>query len=97
MPPNIRHVSATERRELYLRHVLPRLEAGELLLRVEKLNHPAPGLWAFCTASELVSVRTRDTDEQIALGHRHQREGQVFTRDGLDAKWILHEGVIYSQ
>lgn len=81
---------------MYRAHVLPRVLAGELRARVERLTHPAPGLWTFCTASELVVITT-EAGEQIAIGHRHSREGTVFTRDGLDPKWVVHENVIYSQ
>jgi hypothetical protein len=96
MPPTIRQVSATERREIYRTHVLPRLAAGELRVTVEEMTHPAPGLWTF-TASELVVVRENQTGVQLAIGHRHSREGKVFTRDGLDPKWVLHDNVIYAQ
>lgn len=97
MPPNIRPASATERREIYRTHVLPRLEAGELRATVDKYNHPAPGNWTFCTASEMVVIVDNTTGEQLALGHRHSRGSKVLTRDGFDAKWVLHDGVIYSQ
>jgi hypothetical protein len=71
------------------------VESGELRATVEELTHPAPGLWEFCTASELVIIRAKDTGDQLVIGHRHSREGRVFTRDGLDPKWILHENVVY--
>jgi hypothetical protein len=74
---------------------MPRVLAGELLVSVEKHRHPARGR-EFCTASELVVVATV-TGKQIAIGHRHFRDGRSLTKDGLDPKWVLHENVIYSE
>jgi hypothetical protein len=96
MPPNILRCSPQERQAIFNTHYAARVESGELRVVVDKSRHPARGK-PWCTSSEIVIVYDRTTGQQIVVGHRHFRDGQPITRFGLDPKWILHGGVIYSQ
>lgn len=98
MPDNIRPSSPRERQDIYNEHFAARVASGEYLEVVESYRHPIRGAaWQWCTSSEIVVYYDKNTREQIILGQRHVRDGRCLTRNGLDPKWILFGGVIYSQ
>jgi hypothetical protein len=97
MPPTIRHSSPEERREIYNTHFAARVAAGEYQEVPNYAHHPARGGWAWCTTHETVYYFDKATGERIIVGSRHIRDGKCLTKNGLDPKLILYEGVIYSE
>lgn len=99
MRPIIRSVSAAELRAIYNEHFAWRVAAGEFVERLVDWAHPSPvrSNQPYRTESHYVEYRDRDGTLRVG-GHRYKRpDGVIATKNRLDPKWILYEGVIYKQ
>jgi hypothetical protein len=96
MPPTIKHSTDQERKDIFNAHYAAKYLAGEFHVREAPAAHPARGR-AWCISSQIVKCFDKATGEMRIVGHRHMRDGKCLTKNGLDPKWILHDGVILKQ
>jgi hypothetical protein len=81
----VRQVSETSLQAIYNEYFALRVASGELVESLKYTGHPSPvnSGQPHCTESHYMEYREQD--------------GFIPTRNGLDPKWVLHDGVIYKQ
>jgi hypothetical protein len=99
MKASIRRVEEGALRAIFNEYLAMRIQKGDLVESLEESGHPSPKRSGqpHCTRSEYLEYREQDGTLRVG-GHRYRRpDGVIPTKNGLDPKWILHEGVIYKQ
>jgi|SRR5271157_5156343 len=94
----IRHVTKVELRCMFNEQYWERIQRGEFREIITWQNHPCPesAHQPFCTWSQMVLYRDRDTGDDIISAHRYLLPDHTIGGFGRpDPKWIVEGGMIY--
>lgn len=94
----IRRVPATEIRDLFNdRQYYHGIASGDIFEDVLESVHatPARSGQPFCTHSQLIAYRERNTNKKLALVHQYLRpDGRIGASGRPDPKWLLGDDEI---
>lgn len=94
----MRRVAATEIRELFNeRQYYHRIATGEVFEDLLENLHatPARSGQPYCTHSQLIAYRERNTNRKVALVHQYLRpDGRIGASGKPDPKWLLGDNEI---
>lgn len=97
-PPRV-FVESAVLREIFNRHIAPRIAAGELYARVQWERTPRPGSGQPPgTRSQIVNYYDAATDAKVAVVHRYLLpDGRVGASGLEDPKQVLWDGTVHVQ